>query len=118
MLTFRLRMEFATQACNEAAAVLRTLIGPVRAEPGCSATRLSRDTDDGCGLTWEEEWRSIEDFKRHLRATAFRRILAVMELAAEPPVVEIDDVYSRRGFDLVEEMLGVTLAAGTDYETG
>ena len=41
-----------------------------------------------------------------------------MELAAEPPVVEIDDVYSRRGFDLVEEMLGVTLAAGTDYETG
>ena len=118
MLTFRLHMEFTPQTCDEAAAVLRSLVGPVRSETGCNATRLLRDTEDGCKLTWVEEWRSVEDFERHLRETVFRRILAVIELAAAPPVVEIDDVTSRRGFELVEEILGLAPAARTANETG
>ena len=118
MLTFRLRMEFAPQTCDEAAAVLRCLVGPVRAEPGCCATRLLRGTEDCCGLTWVEEWQSVEDFERHLRAAAFRRILAVIELAAGPPVVEIDEVCSRRGFELVEEILGLTQEESTGCQTG
>jgi hypothetical protein len=61
---------------------------------------------------------SVEDFERHLRATAFRQILAVIELADRPPVVEIDDVTSRRGFELVEEILGLTSAERAEYETG
>jgi hypothetical protein len=65
-----------------------------------------------------EEWRTAEDFERHLRTTAFRQILAVIELAAGPPVVEIDDVASRRGFELVEEILGATPAERTECETG
>ena len=118
MLSFRLHMEFAPQACDEAAAVLRSLVGPVRSEAGCSATRLLRDTEDSCELAWVEEWRSVEDFEQHLRGTAFRRILAVIELADRPPVVEIDDVTSRRGFELVEEILGLTSAERSGYETG
>ncbi len=106
MLTLRLHMEFTPQTCDEAAAALRSLVGPVRSEAGCSATRLLRDTEHGCGLTWVEEWRSVEGFEHHLRGEAFRRILAVIELAARRPVVEIDDVSSRRGFELVEEILG------------
>jgi quinol monooxygenase YgiN len=116
MLTFRLHMEFTPQTCDEAAAVLRSLVGPVRAEPGCGATRLLRDTEDGCGLTWVEEWCNDEDFGRHLRASAFRQIVAVIETAAGPPVVEIDDVTSRRGFDLIEEILEIPMGAG--HETG
>ena len=65
-----------------------------------------------------EEWRDVEDFERHLRAIAFRQILAVIELAAGPPLVEIDDVTARRGFELVEEILGRTQAEGAQYETG
>ena len=118
MLTFRLQMEFTPQTCDEAAGVLRSLVGPVRSEPGCSATRLLRDTEDGCGLTWVEEWRSVEDFERHLRAPAFRRILAVIELAARPPAVEIDDVASRRGFELVEEILGRSPVENTRHGLG
>jgi len=106
MLSFRLHMDFTPKTCNEAAAVLRSLVGPVRSEPGCSATRLLRSTSDGCGLTWVEEWHDVEQFEHHLRGAAFRKILAVIELAAEPPEVEIDDVSSRRGFELIEEILG------------
>jgi len=118
MLTFKLHMEFTPQTCDEAAGVLRSLVGPVRAEAGCSATRLMKDTEDGCGLTWAEEWRGVEDFEHHLRGAAFRRILAVIELADRPPVVEIDDVASRRGFELVEEILDLTAEEPAEYETG
>jgi quinol monooxygenase YgiN len=99
-------MEFAPKTCDEAAAVLRSLVGPVRSEPGCTQTRLLRDTGGLCGMTWVEEWRSVDEFEQHLRTPAFRQILAVIDMASGPPEVAIDDVVSRRGFELVEEILG------------
>jgi quinol monooxygenase YgiN len=99
-------MEFEPQAVVEAVHALRSLVGPVRAEPGCSATQLMRDVDDGNILTFVEEWRDRGDFEQHLRAITFRRLLAVMEFAAGAPTVQIDEVSSRRGFDLVEEIAG------------
>ncbi len=85
MLTFRLHMEFAPRARDEAVAVLRALVGPVRSEPGCTVTRLQTREEDGRRLTWVEEWRGVKDFERHLRAAAFRQILAVIEMAAGRP---------------------------------
>jgi quinol monooxygenase YgiN len=106
MLRFRLRMEFTPEAIDEALQVLRSLVGPVRAEPGCSATRLLRDVDEWHAVTFVEEWRDPESLQRHLQGSSFRKILAVIELAATAPTVEIDSISSRRGFDLVEEVLG------------
>jgi quinol monooxygenase YgiN len=112
MLKLRMHMEFTPDRYDEAAAALRSIVGPVRSEPGCRATRLLRNVDGGCALTWVEEWRSVSDFERHLQASAFRRLLAVMELASEKPEFEVDDVSSRRGFELVEELLQ---GVGTDH---
>ena len=106
MLSIRMHMEFEPEAYEEATSTLRSLVGPVRSEPGCFATHLHRGTGEDLSLTWVAEWRSVEHFERHLRASAFRRIIAVVEMAARPPKVEIDDVSSRRGFELVEEILG------------
>ncbi len=116
MLALRLHMEFSPESRDEVTSVLRSLVGPVRAERGCNATRLLMNAGGDGGLTWVEEWSSIDDFERHLRSPVFRRILAVIELAAAPPVVEIDDVTSRRGFELVEEILGVAPAGGSERE--
>jgi hypothetical protein len=51
---------------------------------------------------------------------AQRRVFECLDidLAAGPPRVEIDDVASRRGFDLVEEILGRTPEKETEYEAG
>ena len=112
MRALRLYMVFSPETRGEGAIVLRSLLGPVRSEPGCCATRLLIDADQENSLIWVEEWRNTSDFDRHLRASTFRRILAVMELAAGPPRVEIDEVGSRRGFELVEEIL-----SGTDVRS-
>lgn len=116
MLTFRLHMEFSHETHDEAASALRSLVGPVRSEPGCNATRLLKCTGSDHGLTWVEEWRTEKDFERHLRAPVFRQILAVIELAENFPAVEIDEVASRRGFELVEEILGVSPEASVEHE--
>ena len=84
MLTLRLHMEFTPQTCDEAAAVLRSLVGPVRSEPGCSATRLLRDTEDGRELTWVEEWRGVED------------LLALWDFAWKGHIWENSDQTNRR----------------------
>lgn len=114
MLTCRLHMTFSARARDEAAAVLRSLVGPVRSEPGCSATRVQRDADDACSMTWVSEWRSFEAFEAHLRSPAFRQILEVIELADRRPTVEIDDVASRRGLDLIQEIFGVQAVAADE----
>ena len=106
MLELKLRLHLEPRSLDEATQALRSLVGPVRSEPGCSATRLLRDLDDPCAVAYVEEWRSLEDLKQHLNSPAFRKILAVMELADCAPTVEIDDIASRRGFDQVEEILG------------
>lgn len=113
MLRFRICMELAPATAAEAIQVLRSLIGPVRAEPGCSATRLLRDLDDGDAVTFEEEWQDRDSLAGHLRSAAFRRILAVMDLAARAPEVEIDEVSFRHGFEFIEEALGRSAGAHT-----
>jgi quinol monooxygenase YgiN len=110
-------MTFTPQTGDEAIATLRSLVGPVRAEPGCSATRVQKGAGESLELTWVSEWRDTGYFEQHLRAPAFRQILAVIEMADGPPEVEIDDVNSRRGFELVEEILSRSSHKRNELET-
>ena len=107
MVSSTLRMVFVPPAREEALQVLRSLLGPVRSHPGCLATRLMRDDQDERILTWVEHWHSREDHERHVRSDAFRRLLAVMDLAAEPPLLEVDEVERRQGFEIVEQLRGL-----------
>ena len=101
MLRFCLRLDFDPHVLDEATQTFRSLVGPVRAEPGCSSTRLLTDMDGSGAVTWTEEWRGWDAFERHLEAKTFRRMVAVMELADRPPTVEIDEVTERHGFEVV-----------------
>jgi quinol monooxygenase YgiN len=119
MLRFRVQMTFAPRAADEAVRTLRALVGPVRAEPGCSAARLFRDSSDGDVVVWVEEWGGDADFERHLRSAAGRRIVALVKLSAGEPIVEVDEVVSRRGDDLIAEVLERTvIGPGRHGETG
>ena len=107
MLCFRLRVALAPEAFAEASSTLRSLLGPVRAQPGCRLTRLLHDLDDDSVLEFVVEWLDLPDLEEHLHSPAFRRILAVMELACEKPQVEIDEIPHRWGMELVEQVLSV-----------
>jgi quinol monooxygenase YgiN len=113
VLTVRIRVAPTRQDYQEACRTLRSLLGPIRAQPGCRATRLLRDLDDDGSLTFVEEWRERADLEEHLRSAAFRKVVAVLEQGSEAPEVEIDEIVSRSGVELVESIL-----TGTGRERG
>ena len=51
---------------------------------GCISSRLYRGVEDVRAILLEELWSSDEDVKRHLRSDKYRKVLLVMEMAAEP----------------------------------
>lgn len=105
MLTLRLRVVLERSQYEEACRTLRSVLGPIRAQPGCSRTSLLRELDDDCSLTFLEEWRDLADLEAHLHSPAFRKVLAVLEEATVMPEVELDSVSNRSGLELVESIL-------------
>lgn len=108
MFTIRLRVALAPPVYTEAYRTLRSLLGPIRAQPGCRATRLLREVEDDGSLTFIEEWRDRADLEAHLHSAAFRRLVAVLEQGSEAPEVEIDDIRTRSGVELIESILAGT----------
>ena len=105
VITLRLRLVVTPQRRDEVATALQSLVGPIRAQSGCSSTRLLRELGEPYALTFEEEWRERPDLERHLRTPAFRKILASMELACEAPLVQVDELGMRWGFEFIEHAL-------------
>ena len=99
-----LRMVAPPGRRDEILHALRWLAGPIQAHAGCADCRLLQDLDDENALLFVEEWDSREAFERHLRSADYRRLLAVAELAAEPPEIRFDHVSETRGLDLVTEI--------------
>ena len=102
MITATLRLEVPPQRMADALGVLRSLLGPISAQPGCAGCGLYSDVRDENVVLFVEEWGSREHLDRHLRSDHFRRILAAMEIAARPPELRFDTVSERQGLELVE----------------
>ncbi len=107
-----LRMVAPPGRRDEVLRALRWLAGPTRSRPGCIECRILQDLDDGDALVLVEEWTSAEALVRHLRSADYRRLLAVADLAAEPPEIHFDRVVERRGLELVAEIRGCGAPAG------
>jgi quinol monooxygenase YgiN len=105
VFTIRFRVALAPPAHAEAFRTLRSLLGPIRSQPGCRSIRLLREVEDDGSLTLTEEWRDRADLEAHLQSAAFRKLVAVLEQGKEAPEVEIDEVCTRSGIELLESML-------------
>ena len=99
-----LRMVTPPERRDEFLHALRWLAGPIRARAGCAGCRILQDLDDENALVFVEEWASREAFTRHLRSDDYRRLLALADLAVEPPEIQFDRLTERRGLDLVAEI--------------
>jgi quinol monooxygenase YgiN len=87
---------------QEIVEVFSSLMGPVRAEPGCRLCELYQQVDDGNVLRYVEEWETPEQLERHMRSARYERLLAIMEASAVRPVLRYDYVTGTRGLDYLE----------------
>ncbi len=80
------------------------MLGPTAVSAGCLGCRLYQDHDDINPFEWVEEWDTREDLDRHIRSDRYQRILEVLELADQPPLVRFDTISGSEGMELITEI--------------
>ncbi|MGI9456105.1 MAG: putative quinol monooxygenase [Aeoliella sp.] len=98
----RLRVVVSTQKRGDVMRTLRSLLGPTQVEPGCLGCHFYQDAQDENVLSFEEEWQSEGDLNRHLRSDQYRKLLAVVDAAAEQPEIRFDRISSTEGIEVIE----------------
>ncbi len=103
MILVTLRITIPAHKRREIQQTLRSMMGPTRVEPGCVSCRLSQDEEDKNVLNLVEEWTTEEELRRHLRSDQYRKILAIIECAVEPPEIKFSTVTHVAGIEAIEE---------------
>lgn len=85
---------------------LESLVGPVRAQPGCRHCAVLRETAEPGVVTLIEEWATRSELDRHFRSEECRRLLALVEFADAPPEFHIDSVAVREGMEAIAAARG------------
>ena len=65
-----------------------------------------QDVVDANLISFVQEWDSREAMAEHIRSKDYRNILAVMELASEPPEIKFVEALNTDGMELIEEIRG------------
>jgi quinol monooxygenase YgiN len=76
--------------------------GPAEVEPGCMSSRILQEGTDAQAFCYEARWRTQDDLLRHLRSEHYKRLLVLMDLGSEPPLIEFHTVAETKGLDLIE----------------
>ena len=94
------------------------LLEPTRVVPDCIACRLYRDVEDPNAFTLVEEWASEAALDRHLTSSAYKTLVAAMELSARPPVIRFDTVAQRAGIEVIAAARGARESTSDRIKTG
>lgn len=103
MVLFTLRLQAPPEKRHEIVQTLRSVVGPTRAERGAVECHIEQDVDDPNTLTFVEAWRQQADLDRHLASDEYRKLLAVMDMAAAPPSVQLAAVLDDYGLDRIAQ---------------
>jgi len=88
--------------------ILRTILsmtGPTSVQPGCVNCELFSSTQNDDQLLLLEVWESRETLTQHIQSDEFRKVLAAMDSACEPPEVRFYETNFHEGMELIEEAL-------------
>ena len=103
MVRSTIRMRIPLKKQSEALDILGPMTEQIQFESGCISSRLYRGVEDVRAILLEELWASDEDVKRHLRSDKYRKVLLVIEMAAEPPEIRFDTIIHSSGVETIEQ---------------
>lgn len=99
MIAWGLRVHVLPAQRAEVQRILRGLLEPTRVRSGCLACHVYQDIEEPDVLSLVQEWASSDDLERYLRSEDRRRLVAVLELATQPPEVWFDTIDMREGLE-------------------
>lgn len=102
MVRTTIRMLIPLEKQSEALEILGSTIEQTQFEPGCISSRIYQGVDDARAIMLEELWMTTEDVQHHLRSDKYRKILLVIEMAAEVPEIRFDTIVQSSGVETIE----------------
>jgi quinol monooxygenase YgiN len=103
MVRSTIRMLIPLEKQSEALEILGSIIEQTQFEPGCISCRIYQGVEEARAILLEEFWTSDEDLQHHLRSEKYRKILLVVEMAAEPPEIRFDSIAHSSGVETIEQ---------------
>ena len=99
-----LRIKISPADRAEVIKIIQPIIGPSEAQSACSLCRLYCETDDDDAILLLQQWQSQKDLDKFIRSDFFKRIIAAMDIAAQPPEISFNTVSSKAGMELIKEL--------------
>jgi quinol monooxygenase YgiN len=100
-------MKVAPEKRMQILKTIHAMIGPTNAQPGCLHCELFGSTQNDDQLILLEKWESQENLEKHIQSDEFRKVMAAMDSACEPPEISFYEIGSLGGMDLVKKILEV-----------
>ena len=106
MIIVTLQLKVTPEKRWDVLKTIRSIIGPTTVRSGCLHCGLYTNTTNDDELILLEKWESKEALERHIRSDEFRKVIAAIETASEPPDINFNTITSIEGMELVEKILG------------
>lgn len=104
MIHASLRVVLTADRRVEAERIVRSLLGPTSAAPGCLSCGFYADAQNENVLCYVENWRTEEDLQRHIRSDDYRKFLALIDLSSEPPDLKFHRVSETFGIEYLSRV--------------
>jgi len=104
MVTSFLKITVPPNKKIDAIQMVRSILGWIRAQPGCISMTLYEDTDHPDSMMLLEEWEDWSSIEHHIRSDSYRSILELIELSSEPPEIKFRSVSTTKGIELIERL--------------
>jgi len=89
---------------EEVLRIIRSLLGPTSAAPGCLSCGFYTDAQNENIFCYVEEWETEEDLQRHVRSDDYRKFLALIDLSGEPPDLKLRRVSETFGMEYLSRV--------------
>ncbi len=104
MIHSSLRMKFTPEKLPEAREILCSIVERIRVSQGCLRFDIYQHLLDPGVLLFEGWWKSHAELGLHLRSDLYRRVILVIEMAMEYPVVKFSEIRHTTGLEMVEKL--------------
>ena len=104
MIHASLKVVLPAERREEAQRIVRSLLGPVSAVPGCLGCGFYTDAQNENTLCYVEDWETEEDLQRHIRSDDYRKFLALIDLSSEPPDLKFHRVSQTFGLEYLSRV--------------
>ncbi len=84
--------------------LLRSVAGPLSAQPGLVSVTISRDILDSDTIIYQELWRDPAGFEHHIASDRYSTILTACDLGSAPPDIQFQTITETKGMEEIKRL--------------